>query len=342
MSTPTPNTPRRFCLSELNRRCSSKLVIWILAAVVLVSAFLVYLVPLGKTGRLEGPPRSGDGPDYDALAVQLSKGNGFAVDLNDPDYQRPYQKPSQRDQSGDAPYEPQPSPRTSRPPLLPVVMALSIKVFGRQYAPVRVIMCLFMALAATGGFLLLARRFGVVPGLIAAAWFVYFDPRSKSWAHYILTEAPACLVVMLITWCLLRTVETGSRRWAAWLGVATALGFYTRAIIAVWMPVIAIVVFLLTRPAAVRWWRPGAWRMPGMVVGLFFAVSGPWMLRNCLLLRQFEPLGTMGSASLAAAYSDEAIKKEGIWFNLTRAGFFKEVLTDSQTPLEQERIAAAY
>src|SRR5258708_18526369 len=64
-----------------------------LALVVFLAAFASYLVPIIRRGELNRPPApGGDEPDYDAIAVQLTKGNGFAVDWDDQDYRRLYER----------------------------------------------------------------------------------------------------------------------------------------------------------------------------------------------------------------------------------------------------------
>src|SRR6478736_3269635 len=62
-----------------------------LALGVFLLAFTSYLVPLIRRGELSLPPAAGgDEPDYDAIALQLVKGNGFAVDWDDADYRALY------------------------------------------------------------------------------------------------------------------------------------------------------------------------------------------------------------------------------------------------------------
>ena len=48
----------------------------------------------------------------------------------------------------------------------------------------------------------------------------------------------------------------------------------------------------------------------------------PWIVRNSLLLQRFAPLGTQGMMELSAGYSDAAWANDGVWQNLSAAGFF--------------------
>ncbi|NQU10267.1 glycosyltransferase family 39 protein [bacterium] len=337
---PEPQRPW-FALSALNSRASARPVVWALAAIVFVGGLLHYLLPLARSGQLGALIQGGDGPDYDTLAVQISKGHGCVADWDDPDFRAPYEKASAPDRPHEVLSRHGAGPRTSRPPLLPAMMAVCFRLFGRDYGPVRVLMCLCMALAATAAFGLLARRFGIVPGLAAAAWFI-FDPRSTTYTQMILTEAPSCLVVMLWAWALVVALERRTPGAACWLGVAAGVAFYTRTVFTLWIPVVALVVYLFTKPPTARWWSAAAVRLPALSLAVFLVVSGPWMLRNCVVLGYFEPLGTMGDSSLAAAYSDEALAKKGVWFNLSRAGFFDGVLPPHASPAEHERVTAQY
>src|SRR5260370_7981218 len=64
-----------------------------LALTVFLAAFTSYVVPMIRRGELNLPPApGGDEPDYDAIAVQLTKGRGFAVDWDDDEYRRLYER----------------------------------------------------------------------------------------------------------------------------------------------------------------------------------------------------------------------------------------------------------
>lgn len=318
----------RLCLSRLNRRVSSPLVIRVAALCVFAAALAAYVAPPALRGELGAPPESGDGPQYDTIALQLAKGNGFSINWDDPDFKAPY---AGRNEGGTYDWLLRlrgGAPTAYRPPLLPFMMAASYKVFGRRFGPVRVMNGVFMALACALGFLFVGRRFGLIPGLLFFALFVRLDESSRYYAQAVLTEAPACLLTAAIFLSLLRAAETRGRKWSALLGVLTGAAFLTRTLYLFWVPPLALTLWALTRRRGERLSSAGPLRLPLLFVAAFLAVSAPWMLRNCLLLGRLQPLGTMGGISMSAGYSDEAVAHRGVWFSLDQAGYFDQFPKD--------------
>lgn len=335
-------------LSRLNWSFSSPTIIRFGALFVFVAALFVFVFPSALIGNLGVPPEPGDGPDYDAMALELSKGKGFSFNWDDPEFRTPYEARNNNgaydyllDRHGD-------SPSAVKPPLLPFLMSVSYAIFGRHFGPVRVMNSIFMALAVALVFILIARWFGVIPGLLCVTLLVCVDDRSRFYASLVLTEALACLLVTGMLWALLRTMETRSRKWACYLGLVTAIAFLVRNTFFLWMPVIAVAVFALARPeGSKRRFSFASMHLPSLFVATFLLVAGPWMIRNCAVLRGFEPLGTM-SMDLPAAYSDKAVEQNGVWFNLyeTRGRkanpgetrFYELLPTEGASLIEQERI----
>jgi hypothetical protein len=68
----------------------------------------------------------------------------------------------------------------------------------------------------------------------------------------------------------------------------------------------------------------------------------PWMVRNCVALRAFMPLGVQGMNELSAGYGDEAFEHQGVWFNTSFSGFFDEVEHAGMSSLQLERAQARY
>jgi hypothetical protein len=58
----------------------------------------------------------------------------------------------------------------------------------------------------------------------------------------------------------------------------------------------------------------------------FIAVSASWMIRNSIVFG--EPLGSMGPINLAAAYSDIAFQRRGVWGGGWSIGAAPEFQTD--------------
>jgi hypothetical protein len=108
------------------------------------------------------------------------------------------------------------------------------------------------------------------------------------------------------------------------------------------MPVLAFTIYLLAKPKTARWIDPIALLLPSVFVASFLAVSAPWMLRNCLVLKGFEPLGTQGSSNLAAGYSAKAFEQRGRWFPLSKAGFYDHLHIEKKSLIEREIIRAKH
>src|SRR6516165_6393224 len=185
--------------SELSRAAGRR---W-LAVALFVVAFASYLVPMIRRGELNQPPApGGDEPDYDAIALQLARGNGFSVDWDDDEYRALYARAAsgQVQVSVDVPSHESgsrysslferhgASPTAIRPPVLPALLATTYRIVGRQFAPIRVINCACLALACTLVFLFVFARFGALPGLLATGLFLTVEPRLRLYPQAVLTE----------------------------------------------------------------------------------------------------------------------------------------------------------
>jgi 4-amino-4-deoxy-L-arabinose transferase-like glycosyltransferase len=327
-----------FFLSDLNRKISSRAVIrW-----VAVSAFVIlsaYVTVTASRGKLGAPPQAGDGPDYDNIALQLSKGNGYSVRTDDPEYRPPYLA-----QNKDGSYNylmnaHGAGPTAYRPPLLPLLMAGSYKLFGRHFAPVRFMNMTFIAAAIALSFFLVARRFGIAPGLLALL-LLLVDDRLRYYASMILTEAVACFLMTATFYLIVRTIETKSRRWAITLGAVLGLAFLSRSVLFFFMPPIAITILVLTRLKGERWFAARSLRPALLFVAAFIVVSAPWLIRNCIVLRRFEPLGTQGAIGLIGGYSDKTLAQNGEW--VPDLGSFDSQTLQGKSELEAEQIMADY
>jgi hypothetical protein len=77
-----------------------------------------------------------------------------------------------------------------------------------------------------------------------------------------------------------------------------------------------------------------------MVIVMLLLVT-PWMVRNCVVLGKFMPLGSQGWVQLSAAFSDSVWRYRGLWTNLDSEGFYDEVVTSEMSPVEVD-VAKAY
>jgi 4-amino-4-deoxy-L-arabinose transferase-like glycosyltransferase len=315
--------------------------IWILAPIIFFTALFAFFLFITIFKDLNAPPQTGDGPDYDAIGLQISKGSGFSINWDDPDFMAPYLS---HNQSGRYDYLIErhgEGPTTYRPPLLPFFMAINYRLFGRSFWPMRVYNSIFLAISCVIVFKILSSRFGLIPGLLSAV-LLLVDPRSRYYAPLILTEAAAIFVVAIMCWLLLKTVESKSLRAAIWLGVIMGIAFLLRSIFVLWVPIVAIGIYALGKSRTTSWLSLSAFRLPSLFLVSFIIVAAPWILRNSLVLGGFYPLGTMGSMNLSAGYSDQAVNNRGQWFNLSREGFFDQLNIDNLSLLEQEKLKTEY
>jgi len=298
----------------LPRQSRLPLVVYVLVG---VAVFLRFVVPQAAAGMLGLPPRSGDGPDYDMIAVSLAKGHGFGWNKSDPDWRAPYEQHGSRRLTRIREGV-QFRPTASRPPLFPLVLSFIYRLAGRNFGVWRVFnsmilaACLAMAVA-------LARRVGGWAAAGIAFLFAWRDPEIPPYANRYLTEGMAMLGVMALAWLFLRTDEKKRARNLALAGGVFALLVLTRSMFVLWYP------FVLAL-AAWSGSRAGGRARRSMLIFLIasVAVCLPWWVRNCVVLRSFMPMGTQGGINLCVGYCDRARDSRGIWFGQIKAEEFHD------------------
>jgi 4-amino-4-deoxy-L-arabinose transferase-like glycosyltransferase len=316
-------------LANLNVRVASRAGPIAVAIVVFLVGTAAFVVRAGMQIGLSAVPGPGDEAEYDLLAMQIVGGHGFRFDYDDRDWRRPYEQANHHGEYDLLLSRQGSAPTTYRPPLFPAVMAALYAAFGRSFAVVRVFNCLVMAAAGAVAVGLVARRLGPLPGVLSGLLFAVIEHRARYHAGLVLTESLASLLAILLAAALFAMAKNGRLRAAVVAGLLLGLAVLNRPLVALWVPWIVLLA----------WWvcpqrRLTAAATLAMVAG---AVVAPWGVRNSLLLGQFAPLGTHGQQNLAAAYSDEAVQRRGLWFRLDETGFFPPAIDDSQPGLEREK-----
>jgi hypothetical protein len=294
------------------------------------------------------PPQSqGDQVDYDCIGISLAKFGSFRPDYRDADFLRPYiEQGCGQDHSGllagRTMFGSHPSPSLScyRPPLLPLLMALSNRLFGRQFWAVRVLNTLFMSVAIALTSLAAYRLLGLWPATTCAV-LMNLDERIVRFSTDILTESLCTLFVATILTLFVFGVGRNRARQMAALGVAMGLAILTRSLLVLWAPCLGILIAWLGRQ-----------RGDGMDsvltdVSIFalttLAVISPWVFRNVMVLGPSLPLGSQGWIEMPAAYSDRAASQGGIWYNLHHRGFYEPIYRDSiRNGADHERAMALH
>ena len=295
--------------------CVTGGVAFLLTVLILLSHYAV------KYGLNTPPSTSGDEVSYDRIGWNLAHGAGFAEGGNDPRFYRPY------DQVGA--YGPEhvagrPYSQTEliayRPPLFPVALAALNKVCGRQFWAVRTLNV--AATAVTCGMLVwyLTKTQGHAAALISVVMFLVVDTRTRLYGRAILTEATAMCLTTVATVLLIRLADKVRLRTVMITGFVAGLLILDRTLFSLWLPGMAVIVFVLGRRTSSDSFadRPTRRRFAGIPVTLaFLAVTMlvvlPWAVRNIVVLGAVMPLGTQGMTQLPAGFSDHAVEVNGVW-----------------------------
>src|SRR5262245_5016318 len=295
-------------LTNFNNRISGKKFVCSLTLLVFLASFCRLIVPALYGGTLNLLPRPGDGTEYDAIGYELYKGNGFAFDWQDIGYRAPYIAHNDRGTYGSVLSETRSSgPTASRPPMLPVIIAGSHLFFERQFWPIRIVNIGFVALAVSLTFFGISKQLGSLPGLIGAIYLLS-QSSVQNCSREILTEAGALLLTTALLFPLYKLIKQAKNRYAIIFGLILGLAFLCRTIYALMAPLIFIAIFFIPRGGASYPFLKRNLKLAGSFLLSFLVVSGPWMVRNSIILGGFQPLGSQGSVNLAAAYSDVAVK----------------------------------
>ncbi len=311
-----PTSKARLVLADFNHRWSHPTWGRLLSVFVCVASTLFFIAHMQRKGTLDQPPESGgDAPDYDLIAWGLTSGHGFHRDSQAAEFLAPYQ------QAGRAsPAVPVSGPVTDRPPLYPLILAATYES-GRQFRVIRICQALCLGLVIGAITWQVFELAGVIPALLCPALMLIVDPRLRTMANEILTEAWACGLVTLLFLQLMKWDR--KRRWidAVLTGVVLGILVMCRTMMVMWLPLLAIGM----------WWqteRPDRWRTvrhTALLSTVAIAVCLPWWIHNVQVLGEFRPLGTQGAEQLSAAYSDEAFARRGMWFNLDETEFFRGI-----------------
>lgn len=309
------------------------------------------------------PKPVGDGPDYENIAFHLWQGDGFRFNNSSSQWRRPYQRAIERTQASSSAADELYSVHlaaarrdfltTSRPPLLPTVIASIYAVTGRNesaFAAVRVFLaaCLAMAGAlATSSTAVVMRAVVCRAGLelsdqtrqssvaIACAWgsclaFCALNQTLSNYATDFLSE-PIALVLLqslvgLLVFALRRPTDSGGALVGRGMSIGTlvlsgvllGLLILTRSMFVLWLPFLWFLFASLLADDTVERGTPPARRFVGIrsatVVCLIACLCClPWWARNTWVLGTFQPLGTQGAITLLGGYCDAALQQGGEW-----------------------------
>ncbi len=330
---------QRLPQSDRAQLTRASLVFPVLATILTWGLFLAYYQT--RFGLDEPPSPSGDEVDYDAMGWELSHGRGFQIDLTNPEFRRPYDQAAETEPR----FQLSDSRRgliVYRPPGFPVIIAFTDLLLGRQFWGIRVFNSGCMA--ATCGILVwwLQQRQGRLAALLGLGFFVAVDVRTRLYGRTILTEPLSVLLVTALATMLLFQWRGATLRRTLVIGITFGLAYLVRSLFILWAPGMVVLTAILPAMGAASGKKLSVALRHGAVFTMAaFIIMLPWMVRNCVVLESFQPLGTQGAGQMSAAFSDIAWRTRGLWSNLETEGFYDEVLSSDMSLVEREKVIAA-
>ena len=302
-------------------------------------------------GLSSSPENGGDSDSYERLGYNLAAGSGFGYCPSDLPILAGKAEPSAV-QYCEAGCDPQEFQLTAyRPPGFPFLIAAVYRFSPMNYRAVRVLNCLAYAAAVTLVSLWLARRHSVMAALLASVTCC-IDPRFREFAGSFLTENLATLGLCGFALSFAAFVEHKTFFHATLCGLSLSAVVFIRSFYVAWYPVLWIAV------AWVLWCgvrrgcqsRRDAIRLAAVFGVCSLLLTGPWWVRNCIVLNAIMPTGTQGGIGIADGFSDNAMANFGSWTSQTADSIINELRDDpkfaglSEIEIEKEhcRRGAAY
>lgn len=263
----------------------------------------------------EVPGATRDDVFYDNIAWHVSRGEGFKLDFQEPEWRQVYEKDN-FDGRHDWFMGLQANGLTTTRPPLPILVAAGIyKYFGWRWDIWRVLFIVLNAAVFSSIACWLARRYSILAALFFAGT-LSLDFSVMTTPAHVMTEAlTVALVAMLFAVSTASFRQSGFRLIAGALisGVVYGAVILSRPNYIVWLPVFLVAMtWMLIWPRAVkRQGATGLW-IAGTLVGTM-AIALPWWMRNNEVSAHFNPLGSGGMIGLAGANSDESLADYGRW-----------------------------
>ena len=281
------------------------------------------------------PPKpSGDGPDYEVIGYNVSRGNGWAISFADEKWQTPYRMSQVEESSvGYAVQLTRIGPLasdTNRPPLLPLIIGAVYQWFPRgpiAFATIRILLatCLSLgcALGVAWGYALATKHtacshrwFGNAVAF-AIVGIVYTERNLRNYATDFLTEPIALLATQTFVMVACMGIQRRKLKWACMSGIAFAAMIYCRTVFVLWTPFVLIWLIVVARVGSTLVAVPLSSVTIARWMGVFsltvLLICFVWWIRNCIVLQSFHPLGTKGSVTLLGGYCDESLQRGGEW-----------------------------
>ncbi len=202
-------------------------------------------------------------------------------------------------------------PQAYRPVLYPVVLGTAYRLFGYDFAVLRWLQAILLALAGVGAYALAAALSGLAAGVLAAAGVYAFPPLRAQVAHA-LTEPLAGALLVLAAGVLLGAGRRGDKAgW--WLAAGMCFGLCVLSKKLFLFPLLLLGgLWLVSLAVRRRRWllRAG----PVFAFGLSFVLL-PWMAWNLAVTRAPSLItGTNGWHDMPAAWHPDHLESKGDFY----------------------------
>lgn len=306
---------------------------WLLSGVLFSVALLSFLQAAASRGALSAPPdNGGDADSYERLGYNLAAGLGFGYCPDDDSILKGDSDPAKVERCVAGCSESEFEPTAYRPPGFPFLIAAVYLIRPLDYAAIRVMNAVFAALAVVIVSRYALRQFSFSVALIGGL-LCSLDPRFRLFAGSFLTENPAtlmfCLFVLQLTGFL--NQRTCVKAFTAGLSLSALV--FVRSFFVTWYPVlwgiISVLLMLDTRRSGLRLRSAAATFAVFAFASLL--LTGPWWIRNCLVLQAVMPAGTQGGIGIADGFSDSAYAGFGSWSSATAGQIAEQIRADPAT-----------
>ncbi len=276
------------------------------------------------------PVNGGDEDSYERLGYNIASGLGFGYCPEDQPILEGKAEPKPTAQCSAGCTSDEFQLTAYRPPAFPIVIAAVYKLSPLNFFLVRFLNCIFSAVAIGAVAFYFSRRWSSAAGLVLAI-LCTADPRYREFAGTFLTENMATLGFCLFFIALDVLLQRPTFLAAALCGLSLSGLVMTRSFYVAWYPFLWVVVAgaLFRQRDALSPVNSFRW----LSLFLIFAVTsvsltGPWWIRNCIVLKAIMPTGTQGGIGLADGFSESAWTNHGSWTAETANNIRREMLLE--------------
>ncbi len=245
--------------------------------ILLSAAFIIRLLYIIIIVHLDALP-TGDGIDYDMIAMNIINGQGFSWYPG--------------------------VPISYRPPLYQFFLAGIYFLFGHSYAAVRIIQALIGALTCIITYFIGKELYNKKIGRLSSL-FLAFYPSAIYFSGHIYTEGIFIFLLTISIFYSIKAFKEPSLKNQVIFGILIGLSILIRPMLLSFLPFIFIWCILIFRQKKVA-------IKNFLIISFFILITiAPWTVRNYIVHHKFIPVATLGGFSLFAC--NNPFQKDGIW-----------------------------